>query len=166
MSKYTKIAVVMVFVLIQGAIASPLFAGIDVQVNDPTTDNIAGDDSTQSETTISYGNGVLCAGFNDFGPNGLSGWARSTDFGTNWTDLGGINESGDPVIVHHGASDTFYYASLGNTTPRINASTDGCLNWGAGISVTTAGAERKLPTTRDPSDTPRGGSRSAQGTVR
>jgi Ca2+-binding RTX toxin-like protein len=112
------------------------FAGVDVRVNDPTTDNVAGDNTTQSETSLVVGpNGEICAGFNDFGPNGLSGFARSTNFGATWTDLGGLNESGDPVLAYHEASDTYFYASLGNTRIRVNRSTDGCQSFGAAVNA-------------------------------
>lgn len=117
-------------------------AGVDVQVSDPTTDTP--EQTTQNETAIIMGDGVLCAGFNDFGPNGLSGWARSTDFGANWTDLGGINERGDPVLAYHEASDTFYYASLGNSSIRINASTDDCQTWNAAVNASTIFANTTL----------------------
>ncbi|MBM3940893.1 MAG: exo-alpha-sialidase [SAR202 cluster bacterium] len=135
MLRFRRLLLIVSLALAHVAIAGAVSA--DVQVNDPTTDT--GDSTTQSETALALGNGVLCAGFNDFGPNGLSGWARSTDFGVTWTDLGGINESGDPVIAYHVASDTFYYASLGNVSPRVNASTDGCQSWGTAVSVTSTG---------------------------
>lgn len=115
------------------------FAGVDVRVNDPTTDNAAGDQTTQSETSLVVGpNGEVCAGFNDFGPNGLSGFARSTNFGATWTDLGGLNERGDPVLAYHEASATYFYASLGTTQIRVNRSTDGCQTFGAAVNASTA----------------------------
>ncbi|MGH9224701.1 MAG: hypothetical protein ACRD2W_13200 [Acidimicrobiales bacterium] len=120
------------------ALPAAALAGVDVQVNNTATDNAAGDQTTQSETAIAVGpNGEICAGFNDFGPNGLSGFARSTNFGATWTDLGGINERGDPVLVHHRASDTYFYASLGNTQIRIARSTDGCQTFGAAVNAST-----------------------------
>lgn len=130
------------FVLGSIAVATPVGAGVDVQVNDSTTDT--GNSTTQSETSIAFGNGVLCAGFNDFGPNGLSGYANSTDMGANWTDQGGLNERGDPVIVHHQASDTFYYASLGNSSIRVQSSTDGCVTFGAAVNASIFNANTTL----------------------
>ena len=114
------------------------FAGVDVRVNDPTQDNAAADDTTQSETALIVGpNGEVCAGFNDFGPNGLSGFARSTNFGATWTDLGGLNERGDPVLAYHEASDTYFYANLGTQQIRVNRSTDGCQTFGAAVNAST-----------------------------
>lgn len=120
------------------AVSTAAFAGVDVRVNDPTTDNAAADDTTQSETSLVVGpDGEICAGFNDFGPNGLSGLARSTNYGTTWTDQGGINENGDPVLAHHVATDTYFYASLGLTQIRVNRSTDGCQSFGAAVNAST-----------------------------
>ncbi|MGH9136719.1 MAG: hypothetical protein ACRD0G_06685 [Acidimicrobiales bacterium] len=111
-------------------------AGVDTRVNDPTTDDAANDRTTQSETALVVGPaGEVCAGFNDFGPQGLSGFASSTDFGATWTDQGGLSERGDPVLTYHVASDTYYYASLGNQSIRVNASTDGCQTFGAAVNA-------------------------------
>ena len=126
----------------QALVATAAGAAVDVQVNDPTTDT--GNATTQSETSLAYGNGVLCAGFNDFGPSGLSGFANSTDLGANWTDQGGLGERGDPVIVHHQASDTFYYASLGNSQIRVAASTNGCATFGGAVNASTFFANTTL----------------------
>ncbi len=121
------------------ALPAVAFAGVDIQVNDPTTDNVAADITTQSETSLVVGaNGVICAGYNDFGPNGLSGLARSTNLGATWTDLGGINESGDPVLAYHEASNTYFYASLGATQIRIARSTDNCQTFGAAVNASQA----------------------------
>jgi len=121
------------------ALTTLAYAGVDVRVNDPTTDNVAADITTQSETSLVVGPaGEICAGFNDFGPNGLSGLARSTNDGATWTDLGGLNERGDPVLAYHEATDTYFYASLGNTQIRVNRSTDGCQTFGAAVNASTA----------------------------
>jgi Ca2+-binding RTX toxin-like protein len=121
------------------ALTSVAFAGVDVRVNDPTQDNVPSDRTTQSETSLIVGPpGEICAGFNDFGPNGLSGFANSTNDGATWTDRGGLNESGDPVLAYHEASDTYFYASLGNTQIRVNQSTDGCQTFGAAVNASTA----------------------------
>lgn len=121
------------------ALSTAALAGVDIRVNNPATDNAAGDQTTQNETSLVVGpNGEICAGFNDFGPNGLSGLARSTNLGTTWTDVGGINESGDPVLAHHAASDTYFYANLGGTQIRVARSTDGCQTFGAAVNASTA----------------------------
>ena len=125
-------------VALSTALAATAFAGVDVQVNNTATDNVAQDRTTQSETSLVVGpDGEICAGFNDFGPNGLSGFARSTNFGATWTDLGGLNERGDPVLAHHIASDTYYYANLGTQQIRVNRSTDGCQTFGAAVNAST-----------------------------
>jgi Ca2+-binding RTX toxin-like protein len=121
------------------ALSTAAMAGVDVRVNDPAVDNAAADQTTQSETSLVVGpNGEICAGFNDFGPPaGLSGLARSTNFGATWTDVGGINESGDPVLAYHGASDTYFYASLGGQQIRVARSTDGCQTFTAAVNAST-----------------------------
>jgi hypothetical protein len=134
--RWMTLGVALSLIVAQVALAAAAGAGVDVQVNNSGTDT--GDSTTQSETSLAYGNGVLCAGFNDFGPpNGLSGLANSADLGANWTDQGGLNERGDPVLAHHQASDTFYYANLGNSQIRVAASTDGCQNFGAAVNTST-----------------------------
>jgi Ca2+-binding RTX toxin-like protein len=131
--------------LVSLAMTASAFAGVDVQVNDPTTDDVANDVTTQSETSLVVGaNGVICAGFNDFGPQGLSGLARSTDLGATWTDLGGISERGDPVLAYHEASDTYFYASLGTTQIRVARSTDGCQTFGAAVNASVALGDTSL----------------------
>lgn len=121
------------------AVSTAAMAGVDIRVNDPTADNAASDNTTQSETSLVVGpNGEICAGFNDFGPpNGLSGLARSTNYGATWTDVGGLNESGDPVLDYHAATDTYFYASLGNQQIRVARSTDGCQSFGTAVSAST-----------------------------
>jgi len=136
------LALVVSMLVVQSVVAAIASAGVDVIVNDPTTDT--GNATTQNETSLEYGNGVLCAGFNDGAGGGNSGWANSTDLGANWTDQGVLNELGDPVIAYHEASDTFYYASLGNSRIRVNASTDGCANWGAAVNASTFFASTTL----------------------
>src|SRR5436190_3242513 len=79
----------------------------NVLVNNMSADTTSQD--TQSETsTIAFGNTVL-ASFNDSGSNAVSstkftGWARSTDGGTTFTDLATLptntnGDAGDPVLV-------------------------------------------------------------------
>jgi uncharacterized repeat protein (TIGR01451 family) len=115
-------------------------AGTDIQVNDSTTDTPEA--TTQSETTLAVRGSTLCAGFNDGGAGaGLSGYARSVDLGLNWTDLGtlGAGNRGDPVIVVHQASGTFYYAEIatiaGGNAIGVARSTDDCVNFGAPVDA-------------------------------
>ena len=84
--------------------------GGDVVANDPTDDTP--ENTTQSETTLAVLGDTLIAGYNNSGPGGFSGLSRSTDLGANWTDLGGIGQSGDPALAVHQASGMVYYAEL------------------------------------------------------
>jgi hypothetical protein len=84
--------------------------GLDIRVNDPTVDT--GDSTTQSETTLGVLGTTLCAGYNDSGAGGFSGLARSTNLGETWADLGGVGQSGDPVVAVHRATGTFFYAEI------------------------------------------------------
>ena len=86
--------------------------------------------TVQSETELAVLNTVgsmgkkIVAGYNDswgFYNNreGLSGYAYSTDGGNTWIDGGGLPPRGeddqyfgDPVLVVHNASQTFYYSSI------------------------------------------------------
>jgi len=106
------------------------FLGGDVVANNPGDDTP--ENTTQSETTLAVLGNTLIAGYNNSGPGGLSGLSRSTDLGANWTDLGGIGQSGDPVLAVHQATGTVYYAELagfagpgGNPGIGVAISTDG-----------------------------------------
>jgi BNR repeat-like domain len=86
--------------------------------------------TVQSETELAVLNipgsmgKKIVAGFNDsygFYNNreGLSGYSYSTDGGNTWIDGGGLpplgdadQYFGDPVVVVHNASQTFYYSSI------------------------------------------------------
>lgn len=107
-------------------------------VNDPCLDPLPPDRqrTVQSETEIAVLNTVgsmgkkMVAGYNDsFGfynrQQGLSGYAYSTDGGNTWIDGGGLPTRvpgqdpatgdryfGDPVIVVHHRTETFFYASI------------------------------------------------------
>lgn len=120
-------------------------------VNDPCLDPLPPDRqrTVQSETEIAVLNTTgsmgrkMVAGYNDsFGfynrQQGLSGYAYSTDGGNTWIDGGGLPTRvpgqdpaagdryfGDPVIVVHHQTQTFFYASIyqrpdGITTLSVN----------------------------------------------
>jgi hypothetical protein len=112
--------------------------GVDVVVNNPALDTP--DSTTQSETALAVAGSIICAGYNDAGAGGYSGFSRSTDLGDTWTDSGGIGGGGDPVIAAHIASGTFYYAHLasigGVSAIGVAKSTDGCQSFGAAVNAT------------------------------
>lgn len=91
--------------------------GHNVLVNDPTLDTP--DSTTQNETTLAVHGPTLCAGYNNTAagafPNGASGYARSADLGSTWTDqrlTAAQLVFGDPALAVHRASGTFYYGEL------------------------------------------------------
>lgn len=106
----------------------PQTAVANVLVNDPAADATAQD--TQNETTLVLGNaGTVIASFNDSGSNLIgsdpggnqfTGWARSTDGGTGFTDRGrltasSMGDAGDPVLVRSTKTGTVLLATLGFT---------------------------------------------------
>src|SRR5262245_54882556 len=117
-----------------------LFGGVDRLTNNNNGSNGTAF-FTQSETTIlAYGNNVIVA-YNDSGSNaaggtgrqdggggagsaGFTGWARSTDGGNTFTDMGGVPEAGggnagDPVMARNNTTGRIYFATLGFTVSTI-----------------------------------------------
>ena len=89
-------------------------------VNNPAADATSRD--TQSETTtIAFGNTVIVA-YNDSGSNAVSsskftGYARSTDGGLTFTDLGTLptvtgGDAGDPILARDNSSGRVYLSTL------------------------------------------------------
>jgi hypothetical protein len=123
-----------------------LFASVfNALVNNPAADLTSRD--TQSETTtIAFGNTVVVA-YNDSGSNAVSatkftGYARSTDGGLTFTDLGQLptvtgGDSGDPVLARDETTGRIYLSTLRNSGVGIQVfrSDDNGLTFG---SVTTA----------------------------
>jgi hypothetical protein len=108
---------------------APVAPGTNVLVNDPTLDTP--ERTTQSEVTLAVLGSTICAGYVDTGGAGLSGFARSTDFGATWTDEGAIPHFSDPVLAVHAATGTIYDAHLimpaaGGVAISVARSTDDC----------------------------------------
>jgi hypothetical protein len=109
-------------------------AGTDVPVSDPTGD-VGTSSHTQSETSLALNEvtGTICSGFNDSwhefaNSNGFTGFARSVDGGTTFTDQGalGAGSGGDPSIVWRRADGHFYFAALKSGDLGIWKSSDDC----------------------------------------
>jgi len=132
------------------AVSAPAVAGADVRVNDgmDTPEN-----TTQSETTLAVRGSTICAGFNDSGAGGFSGFSRSTNLGMTWTDGGGIGQSGDPVIAVHRASGTFYYAEIatvgGNPAIGVASSTNDCQTFAAAVDASPGASASPATTLND-----------------
>jgi hypothetical protein len=117
--------------------ALPAEVGGDVVANNPADDTP--ERTTQSETSLAVFGNTLCAGYNNSGPGTFSGLSRSTNLGATWTDLGGIGQSGDPVLAIHRGTGTFYYAEIatigGNPAIGVAASTNDCQSFGAPVDA-------------------------------
>ncbi|MCP4539523.1 MAG: PKD domain-containing protein [Chloroflexi bacterium] len=98
--------------------------GLDVLINDPTTD-VGGTSFTQSETSLARNDdsSVICSAYNDAYHgvtvgDGFTGYSSSTDKGATWVDHGvvptggGGLSRGDPANVWSKRDGTFYHASL------------------------------------------------------
>ncbi len=111
-----------------------LFAlpGGDIIANDPNDDTP--EHTTQSETTLAVLGDTLIAGYNNSGPGGFSGLSRSTNLGASWTDLGGLGQSGDPILAVHQASGTVYYAELATFVGQGG-------DPGIGVAISTDGGQ-------------------------
>lgn len=119
----------------------------NILVNNPAADASAQD--TQSETTIVAGSGsVLLAGFNDSGSYSpgtgnyqFTGWSRSTNGGTTFTDMGRLpnsaaGDAGDPVLAQNNVSGSIYFATLMffGSGVQVFKSTDNGATFGAPVN--------------------------------
>ena len=130
-----------------------------LKVSNPSTDLFFSSFSgfTQNETSTAWCGSNVVIGFNDSGsffesffsgPGGLSfnGYARSTNGGSSFTDLGFLNPgpvttdflAGDPVVACADAT-TFFYASVflrdGTSDISVSKSTNGGLTFDDPVSA-------------------------------
>jgi hypothetical protein len=127
--------------------------GTDVLVNDRSTDTWT--HITQSETTVASGNSVILAAFNDSHelPANATGYARSTNAGASWTDMGrptvplGVVDAvfGDPTLasdrVRGQGTAPFYMSNLGTlangtSIVSVHKTIDGGLTWVSAANAT------------------------------
>lgn len=122
---------------------------VNVPVNNRTADVSAQD--TQSETAITFGptSSTIVVAFNDSGSNfggafHFTGYARSTDAGATFTDMGTLpvstqGDAGDPVLARSAATGTIILSTLdfssGNFMQMFR-STDNGVTWGAPVDGT------------------------------
>jgi hypothetical protein len=123
--------------------------GPNILVNDPTDLDSEGRGIVQSETSIAVFDNNIAVGWNDskgfFEAVGVSGWGVSTNFGTIFTDGGGLpldngNTRGDPAMTVC-PDGTFHYANLfenpagGNSALSVHSGTvsGGTINWGSPV---------------------------------
>lgn len=125
--------------------------GTDVIANNPADDTP--ERTTQSETSLAVNGNTLCAGYNNSGPGGFSGLSRSTNLGAAWTDLGGIGQSGDPILAVHNATGTFYYAEIATISGKpaigVARSTDDCQTFGAPVNASPGASAIATTTLND-----------------
>lgn len=109
----------------------------NVLVNNPAEDPTPPSYNTQSETsTIAFGSTELVA-FNDSGsnysdPTKFTGYARSTDGGQTFTDMGtlptnSMGDAGDPTLARDSSNGNVYLSTLTYSSAGIDVfkSTDG-----------------------------------------
>jgi len=124
----------------------------NVVVNNPAAD-VSGHD-TQSETSIMLlPGGVMLSSFNDSGSYGagsahFTGWSRSTNTGSSWTDLGKLpntpeGDGGDPVFARSSVTGTVLFETLGFFTGdrlQVFRSMDGGATFGSTPADGTGGS--------------------------
>ena len=135
------------------AIADSAAAGTivdDRQVNGgDTAAAVAANHTTQNETSLAVNGSTICAGYNDSGGTGLSGFARSTNGGQTWSDQGeipapagaGSTSDGDPTLAVNLGTGVFYYgenATAGtDSIIGVARSTDGCQTFAVPVTANT-----------------------------
>jgi hypothetical protein len=126
----------------------------NVRVNDPASDRMQIDQTTQSETTIAVSGRHVAVGYNDSqqtllaltAASDLSGYSYSDDGGATWTDGGdvpnapGQNNFGDPWMTT-GPDGTMFYSTLmldafQGLLVGVARSTDGGHTWTKPVNAT------------------------------
>ena len=133
-------------------VGMPAPPNLDLFINDPALDRP--ESTTQSEPSLAVLGSTICAGYNNTRqgplPNPLSGFARSTDRGSTWTDRGatGRFRFSDPVLAVHRASRTFYYADIALTGLAINISvsrsTNDCTSFPTLVNASPSSTEDEM----------------------
>ena len=127
---------------------SPHIARSDIVINN----NIGATGTsnfTQSETSLLVFGSTILAAFNDSGSNAggatqFTGYARSTNGGTTWIDLGTLpsvgfgGDGGDPVFARNTTNGFTYLATLPFTSSGVQffKSTDGFITIASPINAT------------------------------
>jgi hypothetical protein len=131
------------------AMAFAIRADADILVNNPATDTSTTCCFTQSETSVLVFGSTVLVGFNDSGSffantNKFTGYARSTDGGLTFTDMGTLptntlGDAGDPHLVRNSTTGTIYMTTLAFSGPgniQLFRSTDGGLTFTAPVNAT------------------------------
>ncbi len=119
----------------------------NILVNNPALDTTTS--QTQSEAALLVFGSTIIAAFNDSGSNvgganKFTGFARSTDGGLSFTDMGTLptnvrGDSGDPHLARDNLTGTIYLSTLAFTTPGLQLfrSTDNGLTFGPPVNATS-----------------------------
>jgi hypothetical protein len=131
---------------VRAGVAPPPFAS--VQVNDPLDDGAT--NNTQSDTALTLGApGTVLVAYIDSGSYAagssfrFTGWARSTDDGATFADLGALSSNGNnndfgfPHLVRNVVSGRVYASTMGFNTNavRVFRSDDDGQSWLAAVDV-------------------------------
>jgi hypothetical protein len=119
----------------------------NVLVNNPAADT--GSNDTQSETSLVLAGSTVVVAYNDSGSNvnnnKFTGWARSTDGGSTFTDLGALptssaGDAGDPSLARDSVSGKTYFATLGYSASnviQVFRSSDNGASWASPVNGAT-----------------------------
>jgi hypothetical protein len=122
-----------------------LLSYANVLVNNPAADT--GSNDTQSETSLVLAGSTVVVGFNDsesnVSNNKFTGFGRSTDGGSTFTDMGTLptstaGDAGDPSLARDNVSGKIYFATLGYSNGnviQVFRSTDNGATFGAPVNA-------------------------------